>query len=225
LILVRGQGKRGLLLFAARALSAVSVATRWLARGGRGPRTIDELLQDAAENGTHSILDIDHTADIPAFGCATPLSKQRLLKCFGTTTPTAQQVAEARSLLDEVTSDMRRWEAVYLTVHDESGEPLEYMLKGLATHSRSGKTGNLTHVQSYWQSHQESKLADQAPYLSQSKVGGQRLNLLLTLCRRNPDAAAPSDNGHSGRVGFQSRQPGPGCGITGLSKLSRPGRL
>jgi hypothetical protein len=79
LILVRGQGKRGLLLFAARALSAVSVATRWLARGGRGPRTIDELLQDAAENGTHSILDIDHTADIPAFGCATPLSKQRLL--------------------------------------------------------------------------------------------------------------------------------------------------
>jgi len=98
-------------------------------------------------------------------------------------------------------------------------------IKGLATHSRSGKTGNLTHVQSYWQSHQESKLADQAPYLSQSKVGGQRLNLLLTLCRRNPGAAAPSDNGHSGRVGFQSRQPGPACGITGLSKLSRPGRL
>ncbi len=63
------------------------------------------------------------------------------------------------------------------------------------------------------------------PHLSQSKGGGQRLNLLLTLCRRNPDAAAPSDNGHSGRVGFQRRDPGPACGITGLSKLSRPGRL
>ncbi len=119
-----------LLLFAARAVSAVSVAARWLARGGRGPRTIEEVLQDAAENGTHSILDIDHTADIPEFGCATPLSKQRLLKCFGTTTPTSQQVAEARTLRHEVTEDVRRWEAVYLTVHDESGEPLEYMFIG-----------------------------------------------------------------------------------------------
>jgi len=119
-----------LLLFALRAISAVSVAARWLARGGRGHRTIHELLQDAAEDGTHSILDIHHTADIPCLGYATPLSKQRLLKCFGTMTPTSQQVTEARALLEEVTSDVRRWEAVYLTVHDESGRPLEYMFIG-----------------------------------------------------------------------------------------------
>jgi len=97
---------------------------------GRGPVGATGCLQDAAENGTHSILDIDHTADIPEFGCATRLLKQRLLKCFGTTTPSAQQVTDARALLEEVTEDVRRWEAVYLTEYDETGKPLEYMFIG-----------------------------------------------------------------------------------------------
>lgn len=63
-------------LYAARAISAVIVALRWLARGGRGPRTIDEVLIDSRESGTHSILDIQGISDFPSLGYATPLSKQ-----------------------------------------------------------------------------------------------------------------------------------------------------
>ena len=43
---------------------------------------------------------------------------------------TAKQVAEGQERLLEATEDVRRWEAVYLTVYDEVGQPLEYMFIG-----------------------------------------------------------------------------------------------
>jgi hypothetical protein len=65
------------------------------------------------ESGTHSILDITHTADIPEFGAAAPLSKHRLLKFFGTITPTRAQVDAAFAAPGEGPRDgIRRWEAV-----------------------------------------------------------------------------------------------------------------
>jgi len=114
-----------------RAIAAVSVAAHWIARGGRQPRTIDELLSMTGENGTHSILDITHTADIPEFGAAAPLSKYRHLKFFGTTTPTHAQVDAASTEPGEALDDgVRRWEAVYFVVHDELGTPVDYVFVG-----------------------------------------------------------------------------------------------
>ena len=114
-----------------RAIAAVSMAAHWVARGGRQPRTIDELLSMTGENGTHSILDITHTADIPEFGAATPLSKHRHLKFFGTTTPTHAQVDAAATEPGEALDDgVRRWEAVYFVVHDEVGTPVDYVFVG-----------------------------------------------------------------------------------------------
>jgi hypothetical protein len=114
-----------------RAVSRISVAIHWFARGGRMPRTIDELLAMSGENGTHSILDITHTADIPEFGAATPLTRHRLLKFFGSLTPTRAQVDAASSGPNGRPDEgVRRWEAVYFVVHDETGIPLEYVFVG-----------------------------------------------------------------------------------------------
>ena len=120
------------LLFATlRAIAAVSMAIHWIARGGRQPRSIDELLQMTGENGTHSILDITHISDIPEFCAATPLSKHRYLKFFGTTTPTRAQIEAANDVQgDRFDEGIRRWEAVYVVVHDESGSPIEYVFVG-----------------------------------------------------------------------------------------------
>lgn len=108
----------------------VAMATiHWIARGCRQPRSIDELLEWCAENGTHSILDITHTADIPEFGAATPLSKYRLLKYFGTMAPTRKQVDAATHEAD-IGENIRRWEAVYFAVYDEDGTPEEYVFIG-----------------------------------------------------------------------------------------------
>jgi hypothetical protein len=114
-----------------RLISAISIAAHWLARGGRQPRSIDELLAMTGENGTHSILDITHTADIPELCAATPLSKQRLLKSFGTLTPTrAQADAIIHGGQPEIDESYRRWEAVYLVVYDDDGSPMDYLFIG-----------------------------------------------------------------------------------------------
>jgi hypothetical protein len=113
-----------------RAIGAAVRAYHWVTRGGRRPRTIEELLEMAGESGTHSILDIAHTADIPEFGAATPLTKHRHLQLFGTTTPTRAQVEAAQAAPAGPDEGIRRWEAVYFVVHDEAGSPLEYVFVG-----------------------------------------------------------------------------------------------
>ena len=121
------------------AIAALSIAIHWIARGGRQPQSIDELLHMAAESGTHSILDISHTADVPEFGAAAPLSKHRYLKFFGTTMPTRAQIDAAHEVHGErFDEDIRRWEAVYVVVHDHSGSPIEYLFAGNSGDSTAG---------------------------------------------------------------------------------------
>jgi hypothetical protein len=111
----------------ARTLGALIRLHYWLLRGGRGPWTIDELLEECGEDGTHSILDITHTADIPEFGAATPLTKMRLSRAFGTTTPTREQADHPSH---DVGEGVRRWEAVYFAVYDAEGTPVELRFFG-----------------------------------------------------------------------------------------------
>ena len=85
----------------------------------------------ALDNGIPSILDITHTADIPKFCAAVPLSTHRLLKIFGTMTPSRAQVDAVLAAGGERPGDdVRRWEATYFIVHDESGAPTEYVVVG-----------------------------------------------------------------------------------------------
>jgi len=93
---------------------------------GHQPATIDELLEMVAEDGTHSILDIERTARRQEFGAAIPMPPARLREFFNTTQPTHDQVDQ---LWMDVAEELDRWEAFYLTVYRD-GKPHEYAFIG-----------------------------------------------------------------------------------------------
>jgi hypothetical protein len=90
------------------------------------PSSIRELLQNNAESGTHSILDIYGIADEPTFGAASPVPDEELIRAFGTTRPTAEQVESSRIDLGE---NLERWQAVYYVVYKD-GQPHEIRFEG-----------------------------------------------------------------------------------------------
>jgi hypothetical protein len=93
------------------------------------PKTIEEALERADEAGTRSILDIDHVADAPASGVATPLVQSELIRLFGTGEPTLQMAQSAQS--DGRLGDCVHgcWSAVYFRVYLE-GKPHQYVFVG-----------------------------------------------------------------------------------------------
>jgi hypothetical protein len=107
------------------------------ADAGRGPRdgpaSIDELLRVNAESGTHSIIDIMGIADEPDFGAATPVPDDVLVKSFGTTEPTVEQVPAGHAsyprTLARLVEDLERWQAIYFIVYKD-GRPHEVVFEG-----------------------------------------------------------------------------------------------
>jgi hypothetical protein len=63
-------------------------------------KTIQEALDDASEEGTRSILDIEKIADEPGFGVAAPLDDATLEELYGTTKPTREMVEDLGFLMD-----------------------------------------------------------------------------------------------------------------------------
>lgn len=93
-----------------------------------GPRhaSIADALEDAAEDGTRSILDLDHVADAPDFGAAAPVPDEALIDLFGTTTPTRATVE--RGDLDFF-EDIERGQGVYIVLY-RNGQPDEILFAG-----------------------------------------------------------------------------------------------
>lgn len=102
-------------------VGAAKAAEEALGASKSAPASIDEALELAGEMGTHSILDIERTSSAAGFGLATPLTRDELLRLFGTETPS---VEDARRLekSGELCSLRDRWEAAYFTVF-EGGKP------------------------------------------------------------------------------------------------------
>ncbi len=90
------------------------------------PGSIDEALEMAAEDGTHSILDIQNTGRRRGFGVATPYPPRAVEQVFGTLEPTHEQVEESWA---DVSERLDRWEAHYLVVY-KKGKPVEYAFIG-----------------------------------------------------------------------------------------------
>jgi len=92
-----------------------------------GPQheSIYEAIEDAAEEGTRSILDIETVSEWPDFGVASPLSEQDLERYFGTKQPTKEMVSRKLDFL----SSMERGHCVYMTVF-ASGRPSELFFGG-----------------------------------------------------------------------------------------------
>jgi hypothetical protein len=95
-------------------------------RPGPDHDDIDDAIEDAAETGTRSILDISEIGATPDFATAAPLRPSRLQALFGTTTPTRAQIEAC----DELFDDIERGHCVYVIAHDTAGRPIEIFFAG-----------------------------------------------------------------------------------------------
>ena len=86
--------------------------------------SIEDALEASAEEGTRSILDLDHVADEPDFGAVTPLDDEFLEELYGTTRPTRDQVMDLEFL-----EEVERGHGVLITIYRD-GRPDEYMFAG-----------------------------------------------------------------------------------------------
>jgi hypothetical protein len=87
--------------------------------------SIYEAIEDAAEDGTRSILDIESVSDWPDFGVASPLSEEDLERHFGTTQPTKDMVSKQMDFFESI----ERGHCIYFTVF-EAGQPGELVFAG-----------------------------------------------------------------------------------------------
>ena len=92
-----------------------------------GPQhaSIEEAREMAAEDGTRSILDLDHVSDCPDYCAVAPLSDNMLQSLYGTTQPTHDMVEKHT----EVFEDIERGQGIYVIVH-EGCKPSEIFFAG-----------------------------------------------------------------------------------------------
>lgn len=87
--------------------------------------SIDEALEEAAEDGTRSILDMMRVADEPDFFAVAPLPEEELVGLFGTDKPTREMVAGS----DELFGTLERGQGVYVVVYKDD-QPSEIFFAG-----------------------------------------------------------------------------------------------
>ncbi len=92
---------------------------------GPGHDSIAEAREDAAEEGTRSILDLDRVANEPDFGAVAPLTEDAMLEYFGTITPTRETVERNDGFFE----DIERGQGVYIVLY-RNGVPDELFFAG-----------------------------------------------------------------------------------------------
>lgn len=80
--------------------------------------SIDEARMAAAEEGTHSILDLSQIADEADFCAAAPVNGATLRELYGTEQPTREQIEEDAGFLE----DVDRGHGVYVVTYRD-GQP------------------------------------------------------------------------------------------------------
>jgi hypothetical protein len=92
---------------------------------GAKHESIYEAIEDAAEDGTRSILDIETVSDWPDFNVASPFSEEDLQRYFGTKQPTKEMISRKLDFLGAI----RRGHCVYIIVF-AAGQPSEIFFGG-----------------------------------------------------------------------------------------------
>lgn len=87
--------------------------------------SIEEIMEDAAEDGTRSILDLDHVSDAPDFCAVAPLPEDVLQNLYGTTKPTREMVEQNMDFLE----DVERGQGVFIVLYRD-GQPDEVFFAG-----------------------------------------------------------------------------------------------
>ena len=127
----------------AKALDALraDVFAKGLYLGGHGkkvkgreafkpaPKTIEEALERAGEDGTHSILDVYEVHPEPDYGIVAPLSANDLEECFGTRLPMRADVEDGQDGIQEIEHRRGRGCGTYVIVY-AGGKPSEICFFG-----------------------------------------------------------------------------------------------
>lgn len=87
--------------------------------------TIDEAREDAAEDGTRSILDLDHISEQTELCAVTALDREALLDLYDTDHPTRKMVEENMEFLDGI----ERGQGVYFIIY-KNDIPTEILFGG-----------------------------------------------------------------------------------------------
>jgi hypothetical protein len=88
-------------------------------------RSIEAALEDTAEDGTRSILDIHGVGERADYGVAVLLPKGMLQSLYGTPFPTREMVESNMEFLNEI----ERGQCVYFTIYRD-GKPDELLFAG-----------------------------------------------------------------------------------------------
>jgi hypothetical protein len=92
------------------------------------PKTIRELIDLRADEGTHAIIDIERVSDTLDYSVVMPLTAQEYQKLFSTAKPTHALVKKKES---ELWGLRKRWVGVYVIVY-KGGEPDEIFFGGFS---------------------------------------------------------------------------------------------
>lgn len=95
----------------------------------RSVTTIEQLLEQQGETGTHSILDIRQICSQPEFGAISPLPESTVLRLFGTSQPATHQIEAMyeRGELEHLIPE--RWQGIYI-VGFTNGIPTDILFVG-----------------------------------------------------------------------------------------------
>ncbi len=87
--------------------------------------SIEEVMMDASEGGTRSILDLDHVSEFPELCAVAPLSANELQDLYSTTQPTREMVEQKMDFLE----DVERGQGVYIILYQDD-QPREILFAG-----------------------------------------------------------------------------------------------
>lgn len=97
-------------------------------REAPAPRTIAQLQEQNAEEGTHSILDIELITEVPQFGAASPLTTEQLMQVFGTPHPSLEKIIEKAKAF-ELSHFRGLGEGLYIIAYTK-GTPTDIFFSG-----------------------------------------------------------------------------------------------
>ena len=101
-------------------------------RAGSGdPSSLEQLLEQGGESGTHSIIDVLSVSPTVELGAVAPLSDAELAELFGSDQPTRADVEANWAGVMRVTEQRGPWTGTYLTTY-RCGEPDELYFFGMS---------------------------------------------------------------------------------------------
>jgi hypothetical protein len=93
------------------------------------PASIEQLLEQEGQNGTHSILDMICVSEKPKRKAICPFPSKLLIDYFGSETPAASEIQEVYDFgsLDKFVS--KRWQGIYIVAYFD-GAPSDIFFAG-----------------------------------------------------------------------------------------------